>query len=125
MSLPRLLAIRSTKTHLNARCKQGLKEVNKEPWSYTVQCNGRTFSRNRCHILPVAEPPPSWLNPVNIGSQNTTTHTEDFDLSISHTTNSPSTTRIHTKLHSSPPLRSVTQLTEHGQVASVSRKYMV
>lgn len=35
-----------------------VKEVNKEPRSYTIQCNGRTYRRNRRHILPVAEPPP-------------------------------------------------------------------
>lgn len=49
-----------------------VKEVNKEPRSYTIQCNGRKYRRNRRHILPVAEPPPSRLNPEDIDSQNTT-----------------------------------------------------
>lgn len=55
-----------------------VKEVNKEPRSYTIQCNGKTYRRNRRQILPVAEPPPSRLNPEDIDSQNTTTHTQDF-----------------------------------------------
>lgn len=54
-----------------------VKEVSKEPRSYTIQCNGRTYRRNRRHILPVSEPPPSRLTPEDIDSQNTTTHTQD------------------------------------------------
>ncbi len=33
-----------------------VKEVNKEPRSYTIQCNGRTYRRNRRHIFPSESP---------------------------------------------------------------------
>lgn len=35
-----------------------VKEVSKEPRSHVIQSNGKTCRRNRCHILPVAGPPP-------------------------------------------------------------------
>ncbi|KAA0722308.1 Retrovirus-related Pol polyprotein from transposon opus [Triplophysa tibetana] len=53
-----------------------VKEVNREPRSYTVQCKGRTYRRNRRHILPVREPPPSQHNPEDINSQSTNTPTK-------------------------------------------------
>ena len=34
-----------------------VKEMSKEPRSYIVQADGKTYRRNRRHILPVAEPP--------------------------------------------------------------------
>lgn len=48
-----------------------IKEVNKEPRSYTIQCNGRIYRRNRRHILPVAEPTPSQHTSEDIDSQST------------------------------------------------------
>uniref|UniRef100_A0A3B3Q848 Integrase catalytic domain-containing protein n=1 Tax=Paramormyrops kingsleyae TaxID=1676925 RepID=A0A3B3Q848_9TELE len=61
-----------------------VKKVNKEPRSYTVQCNGRTYRRNRRHILPVAEPPPPQLTPEDIDSQHTTTCAQDCTSPAPH-----------------------------------------
>ena len=38
-----------------------VKEMSREPRSYIVQADGKTYRRNRRHILPVAEPPPPQL----------------------------------------------------------------
>ncbi|KAL7865172.1 hypothetical protein SRHO_G00104190 [Serrasalmus rhombeus] len=49
-----------------------VKERSKEPRSYIIQSNGKTYRRNRRHILPVAEPlPPAQLSAEDQDPQNT------------------------------------------------------
>lgn len=52
-----------------------VKETSKEPRSYIVQSNGRTFRRNRRHILPVSEPPPPQLYAQDPDSHDTSPST--------------------------------------------------
>ena len=40
-----------------------VKEMSREPRSYIVQADGKTYRRNRRHILPVAEPSPLFGDP--------------------------------------------------------------
>lgn len=73
-----------------------LMEVSKEPRSYVIQANGKTYRRNRRHILPVAEPPPpqsqhldpSWQD-ASSPSEGGTTHTSHAP----HPTYTPRTSR--------------------------------
>ncbi|XP_038151255.1 uncharacterized protein K02A2.6-like [Cyprinodon tularosa] len=70
-------------------------DVCKEPRSYVIQANGKTYRRNRRHILPVAEPPPPLSEPHDPGWQDagcppvgdTTRHT--------HTTLQSPTSQAH------------------------------
>ncbi|CAI5637407.1 unnamed protein product [Oreochromis niloticus] len=50
---------------------------SKEPRSYIIQVNGRTYRRNRRHILPVAEPPPPPLHDYDPECQDTNHSTMD------------------------------------------------
>ncbi len=99
-----------------------VKEVNKEPRSYTIQCNGRTYRRNRCHILPVGEPPPSWFTPVDIDFQNTMTQTQVFPIHHKHTSHSQDPHLLSCQnTQYIPLLRLVVHPTEHVQVVFGSR----
>ena len=61
-----------------------VKEMSKEPRSYIVQADGKTYRRNNRHILPVTEPPspqllddlkPSGHQPPYSGQFSPTTNT--------------------------------------------------
>ncbi len=68
-----------------------VKGVNKEPRSYTIQCNGRTYRRNRRHIFPSESPLlhglPLWTLTIKIPWHK---HRTVFPIHHKHTV------RIHT-----------------------------
>ena len=74
-------------------------EVRKEPRSYNIQANGKTYRRNRRHILPVAEPAPPLLqlhdpefqdaSSPPVGGTTHTHHTRHTCHTPEHNTPSP------------------------------------
>ncbi|KAL7890859.1 hypothetical protein AOLI_G00003350 [Acnodon oligacanthus] len=63
-----------------------VKEMSKELCPYIIQSNGKTYRRNRCHILPVAEPlPPAQLCAEDQDPQNNGPSTTDSVPPTPHT----------------------------------------
>lgn len=104
-----------------------VKEVNKEPRSYTIQYNGKTYRRNRRHILPVAEPAPSRFDPDDSDIHKTITHTQDsvppepqthFPQTKSTGTDLPKHTVLSSTKVGSTPYR-----TRSGRISKPNPKY--
>ena len=101
-----------------------VKEMSREPRSYIVQADGKTYRRNRRHILPVAEPPPPQLF-GDPDPEDTSPPTVDGPLQHkcqhqtlrnhnTHSLPSPSPQYTH-------PLKITTHNTPHVQVASANQ----
>lgn len=72
-----------------------VKEVSREPRSYIIQANGKTYRRNRRHILPVAELPPPQLQPYNPECQDASSPPVDGSTHTLHTPEADTTSPQH------------------------------
>ena len=110
-------------------CRQRMATTDLEQWrrwvrSYIVQADGKTYRRNRRHILPVAEPPsPQLLDDPDQQDNSPPTVDSSPPHKCQHHTRCNHNTHHHPS--SSPkrphPLRFKTHNTPHTQVAPANQ----